>query len=384
MVLIYNGYIKPINAPDIEHGCVLIDNSGKIAAIGRNLEAPKGAKMIDAGSRLVTPGCVEAHCHVGISKEGQDWQGDDCNELTDPITPNLRAIDGYKLHDSGIADGIRGGVTTVCVTPGSTNVIGGTAMVIKLAGHRMNDMILCEDAAMKCAFGENPINYHGRIGKHSPSSRLGVAGMLRETLRRAQNYRDAIAAGNHPAFDAQLEALLPVVNGEMPIKAHVHDSCDILSAIRIAKEFNLKMTLDHCSCAYEIAEEVAEAGYPTLVGPVVGYRSKVELEHRDPRTAAALYRFGAKVSIITDSPVLDLNMLPLCAGLAASQGLPMDEAWKAITINPAEALGVSDRVGSLEVGKDGDVVIWTADPLTVIGGESYITLVNGEIVYSAE
>ena len=206
----------------------------------------------------------------------------------------------------------------------------------------------------------------------------------RALLMRTIRYRDDKAAGKNPPLDVKLEAMLPVVNREIPIKCHAHRADDILTAVRIAREFDLKLTLDHCTDGEIIADELAEEGYPVFVGPSLGGKSKVELRNKSFTTAGVLYRAGLTVSIITDAPVIPLQHLPLAAGLAAAAGLPMEEAWRAITINPAQSLGISDRVGSLEPGKDADLVLWTADPLTTIGGEAYMTIVNGEIVYQAE
>lgn len=382
MILIKNGHIKPIVGQEIENGCILLEG-GRIAAIGKEIEAPEGAQVIDAGGRLVTPGCVEAHCHVGLHNQGLRWEGADYNESIDPITPQMRAIDGFYPQDGGLADGIRGGITTVCTGPGSANIVGGTFMVVKLAGKRVDKMAVKETAAMKCAFGENPKSVYGQ-NKKSPVTRMATAAILRELLFKARAYQQDKDAGNAPKFDMKLEAMLPVMRGEMPLKAHAHRADDILTAVRIAKEFGLKLTLDHCSDGALIADELAEEGYPALVGPTMTNKSKPEVKNKSFETPGILHKAGLKVCIITDAPVILIEKLPMCAGLAAQAGLPMEEAWKAITINPAEVLGVADRIGSLEVGKDADIVIWTADPLTTIGGESYITIVDGKVVYSAE
>ena len=239
-------------------------------------------------------------------------------------------------------------------------------------------------AAMKCAFGENPKGCYGHDKRQSPMTRMAVAALLRELLLRTLRYRDDKAAGKNPAFDMKLEAMLPVVNGEIPLKCHAHRADDILTAVRIAREFGLKLTLDHCTDGELIADELAKEQVPVFVGPSFGGKTKVELRNKSFTTAGTLYRAGLTVSIITDAPVIPLQYLPLAAGLAASAGLPMEEAWRAITINPARSLGIDARVGSLEPGKDADLVLWTADPLTTIGGEAWMTFVNGEVVYRAE
>ena len=383
MLLIQNAHIKTMAGADIPNGCLLIED-GKIAAVAPEIDAPVGAKVIDAQGRLLTPGCVEAHCHIGLDNQSMRWEGMDYNEIVDPLTPQLRAIDSINPQDEAFGLALRGGVTTACTGPGSANVVGGTFAILKLAGKRVDKMVLRSPAAMKCAFGENPKGCYGQNKKQSPMTRMAVAGLLRELLMRTIRYRDDKAAGKNPPLDMKLEAMLPVVNGEIPIKCHAHRADDILTAVRIAREFHLKLTLDHCTDGEVIADELAEEGYPVFVGPSLGSKSKVELRNKSFTTAGVLYRAGLTVSIITDAPVIPLQYLPLAAGLAAAAGLPMEEAWHAITINPAKSLGIADRVGSLEPGKDADLVLWTADPLTTIGGEAYMTIVNGEIVYQAE
>ena len=383
MLLIRNAHIKTMAGPDLPNGCILIDN-GKIAAVAPELDAPAGAKILDAQGRLLTPGCVEAHCHIGLDNQAMRWEGMDYNEIDDPLTPQLRAIDSINPQDEAFALALRGGVTTACTGPGSANVVGGTFAIIKLAGKRVDKMVLRAPAAMKCAFGENPKGCYGQNKKRSPMTRMAVAALLRELLMKTIRYRDDKVAGRNPPLDMKLEAMLPVVNGEIPIKCHAHRADDILTAVRIAREFDLKLTLDHCTDGEIIADELAEEGYPVFVGPSLGSKSKVELRNKSFTTPGTLYRAGLNVSIITDAPVIPLQYLPLAAGLASAAGLPIEEAWRAITINPARSLGVADRVGSLEPGKDADLVLWTADPLTTVGGEAYITIINGRIVYQAE
>lgn len=384
MLLIKNGHIKTMAGREYANGSVLIGDDGKIAAVGEALEAPASARVIDAQGRLVTPGCVEAHCHIGLDNEAVGWEGRDYNEIVEPITPQMRSIDSIYPQDEAFANAVRGGVTTACTGPGSANVIGGTFTAIKLVGNRVDNMIVKDPIAMKCAFGENPKRCYGQGFKKSPMTRMAVAALLRETLFKTRRYMEDKAAGKNPPFDMKLEAMEPVLRGEIPLKCHAHRADDILTAIRIAKEFGVKMTMDHCTDGEVIADELAKEGFPAFVGPSLGGKSKVELQNKSFTTPGVLSKAGVKVSIITDAPVIPLQNLPMCAGLAAGAGLPMEEAWKAITINPAESLGIADRVGSLEVGKDGDVVIWTADPLTTIGGEAYVTVVDGKVVYSAK
>ena len=381
MILIKNGYIKPMVGEDIENGCVLIGNDGKIAAVGKELEAPEGCTVIDAEGRLVTPGCVDAHCHIGLDNEGMGWEGHDYNEIVEPLPPHLRAIDSINPMDEAFGLALAGGVTSACTGPGSANVVGGTFVAIKLSGKRVDNMIIKNPLAMKCAFGENPKRCYGQGMKKSPSTRMATAALLRELLFKARNYMNDKDAGKNPAFDMKLEAMLPVMRGEIPLKAHAHRADDILTSIRIAKEFGVKLTLDHCTDGALIADELAQEGYSAFVGPSLGSKTKIELQNKSFTTPAVLHEAGVPISIITDAPVIPLQYLPMCAGLAVNAGLSEEAAWRAITINPAGQTGIGDRVGSLEAGKDGDVVIWTANPLTTLGAQSCTTIVDGKIVY---
>lgn len=378
MLLIKNGYVKTMAGADIENGCVLIGDDGKICAVGKDIEAPEGACVIDAERRLVTPGLVEAHCHIGLS----DLSGNGHNESSSPITPEMRAIDGINPQNEVFKNAIKGGVTSVCTGPGSANIIGGTFAAIKCYGKRIDDMIIKSPVAMKCALGENPKKDHGQGGK-APKTRMAIAALFREFLYKAKRYYEEKEAGNTSAFDFKLEAMLPVMRGEIPLKIHAHRADDIFTAIRIAKEFGLKMTIDHCTDGALIADELAKEGFPALVGPSMGGISKYELLNKGFHTPAALYNAGVDFAIITDAGVIQIQYLSLVAGMAAKNGLPIEEAWRAITVSPARIMGIGDRVGSLEVGKDGDVVIWQADPLTEVGTEAHITVIDGKVVYTA-
>ena len=382
MILIKNGYIKPMEGADIENGCILIDDNGKIAAVGANLEAP-GAEVINAEGRLVTPGCVDAHCHIGLDNEGMGWEGHDYNEITDPVTPHMRAIDSINPMDEAFGLALQGGVTSACTGPGSANVVGGTFVAMKLSGIRVDKMIIKNPLAMKCAFGENPKRCYGQGAKKSPMTRMGTAAVLRELLFKAKRYLEDKEAGKNPAFDMKLEAMIPVMKGEIPLKAHAHRADDILTSIRIAKEFGLNITLDHCTDGALIAGELAEEGRSAFVGPTLGSKSKIELRNKSFTTPKVLHEAGVPISIITDAPVIPLQYLPMCAGLAVNSGLDYEEGWRAITINPAVQTGIGDRVGSLEPGKDADVVIWTADPMKTLGAQAYTTIVDGKVVYQA-
>ena len=384
MLLIKNGHIKTMAGPDLENGCVLIGDDGKIAAVAEHLDVPAGAAVIDANGALVTPGCVEAHCHIGLNNEAVGWEGKDYNEMADPLTPQLRAIDSIDPMDEAFDLAIRAGVTTACTGPGSANVVGGTFVAIKLHGKRVDNMIVKDPIAMKCAFGENPKRVYGQGGKKSPMTRMGTAALLRELLFKTKRYLEDKENGKNPGFDMKLEAMIPVIKGELPLKAHAHRADDIFTAIRIAREFSVGITLDHCTDGALIADELAKEGLPAFVGPSLGTKSKIELKNKSFTTPAVLHRAGVPFSIITDAPVIPLQYLPMCAGLAVSAGLDIEEGWRAITINPARQIGIADRVGSLEPGKDGDVVIWNGNPLTDVGADAAVTVLEGKVVYRAE
>ena len=373
MLLIKNAHIRPMAGEDIANGEILIDG-GKIAGIGVKVDAPEDAEIIDAEGRLVTPGIVEAHCHTGDSARAIGISPDH-NEKNDPLTPQLRIMDSFNPYDPQLRRAIKAGVTSGVTTPGSANIIGGTAMAVKFVGRRVDDMIIKNPAAMKIAFGENAKRVYGTEFKKAPMTRMAIASMLREILYKARNYMEAKEAGKEPAFDMKYEALIPM-------KAHAHRADDIFTAIRIAKEFNLRMTIDHCTDGALIADILAEEGYPAFVGPTSGGTpTKHEVMNRSFETPAILHKAGVPFAIITDDPVITIEALPLCAGLAVRHGLPEEEAWKAITIYSAAYTGIGDRVGSLEVGKDADVVIWNGNPVTDITATVYRTIVDGNVVY---
>ena len=381
MLLIKNGKVKTMVGEDIENGYVLIGDDGKIASVGENIEESADMTVIDAEGRLVTPGCVEAHCHIGVHNSAMRWEGADYNESSDPVTPHMRAIDGINPIDETFELAIKHGVTSACTGPGSANVVGGTFAAIKLVGNRIDKMIIKDPVAMKCAFGENPKGVYGQNGRKSPVTRMATAALLRDLLYKSKRYLEAKEEGKEPNFDMKLEAMIPVMKKEIPLKAHAHRADDIFTSIRIAKEFDVDLTLDHCTDGALIADELASEGYPAFIGPSFGSKTKIELAHKSFTTPGVLSKAGVPISIITDAPVIPLEYLSMCAGFAFSAGLPYEEAWRAITINPAKQTGIGDRVGSLEVGKDGDVVIWAADPLTTVGAEAYVTVVDGKVAY---
>lgn len=367
-----------------ENGSILLED-GKIQAVG-NIQVDERKEdllVIDARGGWVMPGLIEAHCHMGITEEKKGMEGNDCNENVEPITPYLRGIDAINPMDAAFDDAVRAGITTVMAGPGSSNVVGGQFAVIKTKGRNIDDLVVKAPAAMKTAFGENPkVNYSGQ-GK-MPVTRMAIAGMLREELFLAKQYeKRKEQAGEDFEEDFHYESWLPVLRKEIPVKAHVHRADDILTAIRIAKEFDVKMTLDHCSEGHLIAKEVADSGLPAIVGPDFTSRNKIEVQNMAFKTAGILQRAGVLVAITTDHPVTIIASLPLCAGMAVKAGLPMMEGLKAITINPAIICGVDDRVGSLEAGKDADVVIYSGNPMEIFT-EVRCTIINGKIVYRKE
>jgi len=383
MLFIKNAKVYTMAGEIIEGGCILVEN-GKIKEVGTDLVAPLDAEIIDATGKNVFPGFIDAHCHIGMWEEGIGFEGADGNEMTDPITPHLRAIDAINPRDEAFPNAIKGGVTTAATGPGSANVIGGSFSVIKLHGERIDDMILVENLAMKCAFGENPKRVYNDK-KMMPSTRMGTAAKLRETLAKAVEYRNKkVAAGDDasklPAYDMKLEAMLPVVNKEIPLKAHAHRADDIFTSIRIAKEFDVKLTLEHCTEGHLIAEHLAKEGYPAIIGPSFGNKSKFELNQKTFDTPGVMHKAGVKIAIMTDSPVIPLEYLPMAAALAHKAGLDEMEALKCITINPAEILGVSERIGSIEAGKDADIVIWDGHPFDLQAKVDY-ALIDGKVAY---
>ncbi len=381
LIFIHDGLIKPITAPEFR-GSILIEGS-KIKALGPELEAPPAAEIIEANGRLVLPGFIDAHCHVGIGEEIYRLEGDDINEMTDPLTPELRAIDGVNPEDEGFRDARLGGVTTVFTVPGSANVIGGTGVVLKSIGKIVDKMILREPAGLKVAFGENPKAVYGEQ-KKMPMTRMGTAALLRQALVDAQTYMEKLSLGEDdpdkkPERDLGMENIIRVLNKEIPLRAHAHRTDDIITAIRIAREFEVDLVIEHCTEGHKIAQELAEFGYPCVVGPSLVNRAKVELKEKTFKTPGVLARAGVKVAIMTDHSVTPIEQLPLCAALAVRDGMDVEEALKAITINPAEILGVSPRVGSLEPGKDADIVIWSDHPFT-LNGRPECVLINGRTV----
>lgn len=383
MLFIKNGRVLPMDGPVIENGDILIQD-GKIADIGQ-LTPPEGAQIIDAKGQYVLPGFIDAHCHVGLWESSIGFEGSDGNEMTDPITPHMRAIDGINPMDETFEDAVKkGGVTLVATGPGSANVIGGQFVAMKTSGHIVDEMIVKEPLAMKIAFGENPKRVYNDK-KVTPMTRMGTAAQLRKALFSAKEYMSKLELAKEdmskkPAYDMKLEALLPVMRKEIPLKAHAHRADDIITAIRIAKEFDLKLTLEHCTEGHLISDFLSQEGYAAIVGPSFGHKSKFELQNLTFETPGVLQKAGVKVAIMTDSPVIPLHNLNMCAALAKKAGMDETEALKAITINAAEILELEHKVGSLTKGKDADVVIWDLHPMDLQAKPQY-TIINGKIVH---
>jgi len=394
MLLVKNGKILTMAGVNYENGYVLSDG-GKIIKVGedeKELEDLLGKDgkeltVLDAEGKYVLPGLIDAHCHVGLWDDAVGFEGEDGNEMTDPVTPHLRAIDGIYHSDRAFRDARENGVTTVVTGPGSANVIGGQFAALKTYGARIEDMIIKEPVAMKVAFGENPktVYYEKR---QSPMTRMATAAILRENLLKAKEYKELLEEyerdkenKDKPEFDIKLDSLLKVLSREIPLKAHAHREDDILTAIRIAKEFNVNLTIEHCTEGHLIKDILAEEGVGVIVGPSLTDRSKVELRNQSLKTPGILADAGIKVAIMTDHPCIPIQYLSLCAAMAVREGMKEEDALKAITINAASITGIQDRVGSLEPGKDADIVIFNGHPFE-LRTRVAATIINGQVVYS--
>ena len=344
-------------------GDIRIEN-GKLISIGGSAE--DDGDILNADGLHAYPGFVDAHSHIGLDGYGgPTGMTYDYNEMNDICCPQLRGMDSYNALDAAIPMALEGGVTTVAAGPGSANVLGGTFLAVKLYGNTVDEAVIRPSVAMKCAFGENPKRCYK---EKCDSARMTTAAILRQTLFEAKDYmlRKEFAGDDiskRPKFDMKMEALIPVLKREIPLKAHAHRSDDIMTAIRIAKEFDLKITIEHCTEGHLIVNELKKAGVPVAVGPTLTNATKLELLNKSWTTPGILAAAGIPVSIITDAPVIPQQYLPLCAGLAVKAGMDPFQALQAITINPARHIGVEDRVGSLETGKDADIVLTDGDPL---------------------
>jgi imidazolonepropionase-like amidohydrolase len=396
-VAITGGRVVPINGEPIDNGTVLVVD-GKIAAVGADLKVPDGVQVIDAAGSWVLPGFVEAHGHVGVHEEAEGWAGSDTNEMTDPVTANVRALDAINPADLGFRDAVGGGVLAVNVNPGSGNPIGGQTCAMKCWGRTVDEMLLRAPAGLKSALGENPKRVYGEQ-KKTPSTRLGVAAVIRGAFVEASNYQAKIdAEARKPEDerkpvdrDLKLEALAKVLRREIPWRQHCHRADDIATAMRIADEFGYDLVIDHGTEAHLVADLLAARNIPVIIGPLFTSRSKVELRNRSLANPGKLAAAGVTIAITTDHPVVPINFLVHQASLSVKYGLDRETALRALTINPARIIGVDDRLGSLEPGKDADIVIWSGDPLDVLsrvqrafmdGREIYTAVDGGEPVFA--
>ncbi|GAA3424259.1 amidohydrolase [Streptosporangium sandarakinum] len=384
-VAIAGGYVVPVDGEPIDGGTVLIQD-GKITAVGPAAEVavPEGVTTVDAGGSWVLPGFVEAHAHLGVHEEAEGWAGQDTNEMTDPVGARMRALDAINPADLGFADALSGGVTTAVVKPGSGNPIGGQTVAVKCWGRTVDEMLVRQPVSVKSALGENPKRVYGDQ-KKLPSTRQGVAAVIRDAFTRAQDYRarrEHAAAEDKPFDrDGTLEVLVRVLDGELPWCQHTHRADDIATALRLADEFGYRVILNHGTEGHLLADLIAEREVPVIIGPLFTSRSKVELRQRSLRNPGILARAGVELAITTDHPVVPIHFLVHQATLAVKEGLDREAALRSITVNPARIMGLDDRVGSLRPGLDGDVVIWSGDPLDVMS-RALRVFVQGREVYS--
>jgi imidazolonepropionase-like amidohydrolase len=381
-VAITRGRVVPVDGPVIDNGTVLVTD-GVIAAVGADVQVPDGVAVVDATGRWVLPGFVDAHAHVGIDEESQGWAGDDTNEMTDPNGARMRALDAINPADEGFRDALSGGVTAVVVTPGSGNPIGGQTVAIKTWGRVVDEMVLMAPCSVKSALGENPKRVYGEK-KQLPSTRQGVAAVIRDALTKAQDYRakrgQATAKDEVFERDPTSEVLVRVLDGELPWCQHTHRADDIATAIRLADEFGYRLIVNHATEGFLLADVLADRNIPCIVGPMFTTRSKVELRERTLASPGRLANAGVAVALTTDHPVVPINFLVHQATLAVKEGMTREDALRSLTVNPAEMMGLADRVGSLTVGLDGDVVIWDGDPLDVMSRAEQV-FVSGVPVY---
>jgi imidazolonepropionase-like amidohydrolase len=381
MLTITNATVLLPTGETMENTSVVVEN-GKIHSVGRNVPLQSGHTIIDGTGKFVTPGIIDVHTHLGVHEQGLGKEGSDFNETSDPVTPQVRALDGINPMERGFQDAIKAGITTVQVMPGSANVIGGEMVALKTHGRIVDHMVLKSPSGMKAAFGENPKGVYGSKGK-SPITRMGVAALFRQQLMKAQDYLRAQSKGDSGARDLGMENLCKVLRGEIPLRAHAHRADDIVTVLRLADEFNIRITIEHCTEGHLIAEYVAEKGVRVSVGPTMSTKSKVELADKGWHTVIALAKAGVPVSITTDHPVVGIEYLMTSVATAVKHGLDARIAFQAVTINAAKHIGVEDRVGSIEVGKDADLVVWSGNPLDIRNSVEK-TIIDGNVIYSAE
>jgi imidazolonepropionase-like amidohydrolase len=383
VILIQNAKIMPMAGRDIAKGDILINDEGKIEAIGRGLDAPEDVEVVDASNLLALPGFVDGHCHLGMFEDGMAFEGDDGNEATDPVTPQLRAIDAVNPYDYTFEEARQSGVTTVVTGPGSANPIGGQFIAIKTAGRTVDEMVIRAPHSLKAALGENPKRVYNALQK-TPMTRMATAALMRETFVQAQEYADKMKSDDpekRPERDLKMEIVTQVLSREIPMKFHAHRADDIVTAIRLAQEFNIRYSIEHATEGYLVTDILKESGAKILLGPLITERSKIELRNLRMEAPARLHEAGVKFSIITDHGVVPIQYLHVCAALAAREGLPVRTALEAITIEAARIVDLEHRVGSLEAGKDADIVLWDGHPLTQYKSRVVRTYINGKCVY---
>jgi imidazolonepropionase-like amidohydrolase len=384
-IAIRSGYVVPVASDPIDGGTVLI-TGGRIAAVGPDDEVavPAGVETMDAAGRWVLPGFVEAHGHIGVHEEAEGWAGQDTNEMTNPDGARMRALDAINPADLGFADALAGGVTSAVIKPGSGNPIGGQTVAVKCWGRSVDEMLIRHPVSVKSALGENPKRVYGDK-KQLPSTRQGVAAVIRDAFGKAQDYRAKRdhAAGEGTPFerDPGLEVLARVLDGELPWCQHTHRADDIATALRLADEFGYRVVINHGTEAHLLADEIARREVPVIAGPLFTTRTKVEVRQRTLANPGILTRAGVKVAITTDHPVVPINFLVHQVTLSVKEGLDRGQALRTITLNPAEIMGIDDRVGALRPGLDGDVVVWSGDPLDVMS-RALKVFVSGREVYA--
>ncbi|MBP3540757.1 MAG: amidohydrolase [Clostridia bacterium] len=359
---IQNGLLITIENGRFEHGYVDFEN-GVITAFGdMATAAPYDGEVLDAEGGYIMPGLMDAHTHIGISEEGMRWEGEDCNETTAPTTPDMRVTDGINPLDIAIPKARRAGITSVVVAPGSTNIIGGQAAVIKLCkAFNVDDMVVKAPCAIKCATGENPKRNYGENKGRSPMTRMATAAIFRKTLENARRYMQKKEAGED-VYDPEMDALIPLLKREIPAHVHAHRADDILTALRIAKEFDLRISTVHTTGGATVIPEIAKAGIIPIMGPCIGPAGKPETVGGDLAMAKDLEAAGVEFALCTDHDVIALWQLPYLSGITVREGLSEDAAFRSITINAAKAAGVDDRLGSIALGKDADIVVFTGHP----------------------
>lgn len=364
MLLIRGAKLYTMAERDYPDGADLLVEGGRVRAVGTDLSAP-GAKVVEAKGLTMLPGIVDAHCHIGMWEDGIGWEGHDGNEMTGAVTAEMRAVDGINPFDPNWDEALEAGVTTVATGPGSANVIGGTFAAMKTVPGTVESRLIDGRLALKTAFGENPKRVYGEK-KQSPATRMATAALFRQAMIDGRTYARKMRdedEGKRPDRSLRLEALGDAADGRLLVKAHAHRADDILTAIRLRDEFGLKMTIEHCTEGYLIADALGRANIPVILGPLLSERSKVELKNLSFKAPYVLHRAGVRFAIMTDHPVIPLQYLFLSAALAVREGLPERDALMAITKNAAWAIGLDGRVGSLAPGLDADFALYDGHPL---------------------